>query len=103
MDTYSASPGRKPFGNRSIAAAGHFWESLVSGLPLRADGQLLAPHGAAAGNYGLAIGGFHTGPKTVRLGAAPVVRLKSSFRHVWKYRLYNSLVIGPGDRTRMLG
>jgi hypothetical protein len=95
MDTYSAFPGRKPFGNRSIAAAGHFWESLVSGLPLRADGQLLAPHGAAAGNYGLAIGGLHTRPKTVRLGAAPIVRLKSSFRHVWKISIIQQL----GDRT----
>jgi hypothetical protein len=50
-------------------------------LPLRADGQLLAAHSAAAGNHGLAVGGLHAGPKTVHFGAATVVRLESTFRH----------------------
>jgi hypothetical protein len=53
----------------------------VPGLPLRADGQLLAPDGATPRDDGLSVGGLHTGPKTVRLRAAAVVRLKSSFGH----------------------
>jgi hypothetical protein len=68
-----------------IAAAWHFWESLISSrapqLPLRADGQLLAADSAAAGYDGLAVTGLHASPKPVRLGAATVVRLKSSFGH----------------------
>jgi hypothetical protein len=64
-----------------IAAAGHFWESLVFRLPLRADGQLFAADSAAAGKDGLAIGGLHASPKPVRFGAATVIRLKSSFGH----------------------
>jgi hypothetical protein len=73
--------GHKPFGSRLIAAAGHFWESLVSGLPLRADGQLLAAGGPAAGENGLAVCGLHAAPKTVRFGASAVVRLESTFWH----------------------
>jgi len=81
-----ASPGRKFFGNRSIAAAGHFWESLVFRLPLRADGQLFAAGGPAAGKDGAAIGSFHASPKAVRFDAATVIRLERSFRHFvfWK-------------------
>jgi hypothetical protein len=50
-------------------------------LPLRADGQLFTADSAAAGKDGLTIGGLHAAPKPVRLGAAPVIRLKSSFGH----------------------
>jgi hypothetical protein len=64
-----------------IAAAGHFWESLVFRLPLRADGQLFAADSAAAGQDGLAVGGLHASPETVGFGAATVVRLKCSFGH----------------------
>ena len=82
MGTYSAFPDHKPCGNRQIAAAGHFWESLVSGLPLRADGQLLAAGSAPARDDGLAVSGLHAAPKTVRFGATAVVRLESTFWHV---------------------
>jgi hypothetical protein len=64
-----------------LAAAWHFWESLVFRLPLRADGQLFAANGPAAGKDGLTVRGLHAAPKPVRLGAATVIRLKSSFWH----------------------
>ena len=56
-------------------------QSFGTGLPLRADGQLLAALRAAARQHGAAIGGLHAFPKTVRLGAVTVVRLISTFRH----------------------
>ena len=80
-DTCTALLYRRLFGNRSIAAAGHFLESLVFRLPLRADGQLFAADSAAARQDGLTVGGLHARPKPVRFGAATVVRLKSSFGH----------------------
>jgi hypothetical protein len=68
-----------------IAAAGHFWESLISSLAprllLRADGQLFTADGAAARDDSATVGGLHAGPKTVRFGAATVIRLESSFGH----------------------
>jgi hypothetical protein len=85
MGTCGASLCRKLFGNRWIGVAGHFSESLISSrgprLSLRANGQLLASNGATARENGLAVGGLHAGPKSVRLGAATVIRLKGSFRH----------------------
>src|SRR5580704_6230091 len=51
-------------------------------LPLRADGEFLPPARTAASQYGAAILGRHTGEEAVRFGASPVVRLKSTFRHL---------------------
>src|SRR6185312_12534006 len=65
------------------------WRSRsLSGLPLRADGQLLAALCASARKNGAAIGRLHAFAKTVHLGAATIVRLKSTFRHcIWgKYK-----------------
>jgi hypothetical protein len=98
-DTCAVSRFRRLFGNRWIAAAGHFLESLlfsarVPRLSLRTDAEFLAANGAAARENGLAVRGLHASPKTVGFHATPVIRLKGSFRHcgsVRKYRLYNSL------------
>jgi hypothetical protein len=94
-----------------------FAEIGAPGLPFRADSQLLAALGAAAGNYGAAIGGLHTGTETVRLGAVAVIGLESAFWHgaseifrkylelVEKIRLYNRLEaarrICPGHGRRL--
>lgn len=51
------------------------------GLPFGADGEFVAATCAAAGDHSTAIGGLHPGQKSVGLGAAPIVRLKSTFRH----------------------
>ena len=67
-----------------VDAAGPMRSDSLSGLPLRADGQLLAALCAAAREYGAAIGRLHAFPKTVRFHAAAVIRLKSTFRHCSK-------------------
>ena len=51
-------------------------------LPLVADGELLPPARAAAGQHGTAVLGGHAGEKAVRFGALSVIRLKSTFRHL---------------------
>lgn len=93
------SPGRKPCGNRLSAAAGHFWESRVSGLPhFRADGNLFAANGTAARQNGLTISGLHARPKAMRLGATAVVRLKSTFRHCI-LGMFREMYVGNIDYT----
>jgi hypothetical protein len=66
-----------------------FWEFVLGGsgmkLSLVADGELMAPTGAATGEDGAAIGGLHASPKTVGLRALTVVRLKCTFGHCGKF------------------
>ena len=50
-------------------------------LPLGADRQFMSAAGAAAGENGPAVLGFHPGAKSVRLGAMAIIRLKGAFRH----------------------
>src|ERR1700759_3795779 len=63
------------------------WCRSLSGLPLRADSQLLTALRAAARENSAAIGGLHAFPKTMHLHAAAVIRLKSTFRH-WSCLTY---------------
>jgi hypothetical protein len=51
-------------------------------LPLVADGKLLPPASAAAGQHGAAVLGGHSREKAMRFGALSVIRLKSTFRHL---------------------
>jgi len=50
-------------------------------LPFVADRELLTATGAAAGQYGAAILGFHAAKEPMGFSALTVVRLKSTFRH----------------------
>jgi hypothetical protein len=50
-------------------------------LPLGADRQFVAAAGAATSKNGTTVLGFHPGAKSVRLGAAAIIRLKGTFRH----------------------
>ncbi len=68
------------------------------GLPFGADGKFVAATGAAARDHGTAVGGLHPGQKSVSFGAAPVVRLKSTFRH---FRLTFSVYYKQGGRRGM--
>ena len=58
-----------------------FRKTRDGGLPLGADRQFMAALGAAAGQNGPAVLGFHPGAKSVRLGAMAIIRLKGAFRH----------------------
>jgi len=51
-------------------------------LPLRADAELLPAARAPAGDNSAAVLGRHTDEETMRFGAFPVIRLKSTFRHL---------------------
>ena len=59
-----------------------FRKSRDGALPFGADRELLAAPGAAAGEDGPAVLGFHPRKKPVRLGAVAIIRLKSAFWHV---------------------
>src|SRR5690349_6702006 len=48
----------------------------------RLHGNALASFGAATGQHSPSALGFHSGAKTVHLGAAPAVRLKSALGHL---------------------
>lgn len=47
----------------------------------RFHGNSFTTFSAAAGKYGLAALGFHTGTEAVRLGTVTAVRLKRALRH----------------------
>ena len=51
-------------------------------LPLVADGKLFAATGTPARDHGPAVLGGHAGEKAMRFRALPVIRLKSTFRHL---------------------
>src|SRR5437899_2521755 len=69
---------RKSFERRMRAVLG----KPAMPLPLVADGELLPPPRAAAGQHGATVLGRHAGEKAVRFGALSVIRLKSTFRHL---------------------
>jgi hypothetical protein len=50
-------------------------------LPFVANRELFAAPGAAAGQYGAPILGFHAAAETVGFRAVAIIRLKSTFRH----------------------
>ena len=51
-------------------------------LPLVTDGKFLPSGGAAAGENGPAVLGFHPRTKTMGLRAVTIIRLESTFRHL---------------------
>jgi hypothetical protein len=68
------------FRSQQAYTFGKTWDGL---LPLGTDGQFLTTPGPTARQDGTARFGFHTGEEAMRFGTMTIIRLKSTFRHVF--------------------